>query len=37
MTVFETKCPKCGKLITIDFIVDDEGDFYCSNCNITFE
>ncbi len=31
---FERKCPKCKKLLTIDFFDDDEGEFYCSDCMI---
>lgn len=35
---FERKCPKCKKLITVDFLDDDddEGDFHCGNCAIVF-
>ena len=33
---FETKCIKCGKLLTINFVEDDDGSFYCSVCEISF-
>ena len=32
---FERKCPECKKLLTIDFVDNnDMGTFYCCDCNI---
>ena len=35
--MIEKKCPECKKLIIIDFIENNnEGNYYCSNCDIIF-